>query len=244
MKLSRTRATIGFLIMCIHLPAIQSQQQPGLRVQVVDERGIGIGDVTIIGSGAGPYSYAKSDSDGFSQLGAAGAFVLFRHTGFKPRLMATSELASSNRIVGLDRADETIWTVPSCESLPNGGRGWVGGGLRVNALKTHYDGPVRGLHDSHWYVKHNHQILHIVHGILWHKGLPAESILTESKNTRIRGWVYHGTVGVDLSGQARSGSRWRWVGAPFDDAIEYENTSQKAANYFDKVIETMCVGWP
>jgi hypothetical protein len=244
MKLRCTQAAIVLLIICVHLPSIQSQQAPrGLKGRVVDEQGVGIEGVTIVASGAGFSGWATTNNDGSFQLPTAGAFITFRHPAFKPRLIPTSELVQQ-AVLRLHKADDTIWRVPHCASLPNRGRGWVGSGLRVNAAKMHHKGPIYGEHDSHWYFKHNHYSLHIVDGYAWHSGLPVESILTESASIRIRGWVYDDIVGVDLSGQTRSGSRWRWVGAPVALAIEYNNVSQEAADYFDKIIETMCFGSP
>jgi hypothetical protein len=230
----------GLPILFAYVAPTQAQQiRRGLDGHVVDEGGGGIEAALIVASGAGFNGWAISNADGSFHLSAVGAFVSVRQIGFKPLIVSTTDLTEPVRI-HLTEADATTWKVPSCASLPGGGRGWVGGGLRVNAGRQRYEGPVYGEHDSHWYFKFSQNTLHIVEGYAWHSGLPLESTLTSSEGIKIRGWVFGETVGLDLSGKTREGKRWRWVGAPIALAIEYSDTSEDAADYFDSIVETMC----
>lgn len=47
--------------------------------------------------------------------------------------------------------------------------------------------------------------------------------------------------GSDWRGVSADGRRWRHVSIPFGSAV-YKNVPQKAANYFDKILNTMCCG--
>jgi hypothetical protein len=70
--------------------------------------------------------------------------------------------------------------------------------------------------------------------------LPLESWLTASESIDVRGWEFGDIVGLDLSGRARTGRRWRWIGAPVADAISYENATPDEAEYFDRILESVC----
>jgi hypothetical protein len=237
----RSIFAIGFPILCACFAPLQAQQIRGsLEGHVVDERGSGIEGASIIASGVGFDGWATSKADGSFHVSAAGAFVSVRRVGFKPRLIATSDLTTKPVRIQLTRGDHTIGKVPSCASLPSGGRAWVGGGLRVNAARRRYKGPVNGEHDAHWYFNFDQNVLHIVDGHIWHSGLPLESTLAASNGIKVRGWVFGDIVGLDLSGETKEGKRWRWVGAPINNAVEYSNSSQEAAAYFDQLIDTMC----
>jgi hypothetical protein len=228
----------------LYLAPLQAQHvRQGVDGQVVDERGSGVEGALIVASGAGFTGWATTKADGSFNLRGAGAFISVRRLGFKPRLIATSDLIEPVRIQ-LDRVDNTVWSVPSCAALPNRGREWVGGGLRVNATRRRYEGPVYGEHDSHWYFKLNQNTLHVVDGYAWHSGLPLESTLTASQGIKIRGWFFGDIAGLDLSGETKDGKRWRWVGAPLADAVEYKNANPGVADYFDKIVETMCFHSP
>jgi hypothetical protein len=207
--------------------------------RVIDESANGIGGVLIVASGAGFNAWATTGDDGSFRLEAAGAFISARHARFKSQMIKVSDLAEPIRI-SLIHADETAWRLPRCSSLPNIGKAWIGGGMRVNPGRKGLKGPVYGEHDSHWHLKFGNDTLHIVDGYAWHSGLPLESTLTASQGINVRDWVFDDIVGLDLSGQTKEGTRWRWVGAPVADAIEYNNATQESADYFDRIIESIC----
>lgn len=122
------------------------------------------------------------------------------------------------------------------------GKQWIGGGLKVNPGRSRFKGPVNGEHDSHWYITFGKDTLHIVDGYAWHAGLPLEERLASSETISVRSWQFNSIVGPDLSGRTKNGMRWRWVGAPVADAVEYSDTTQQSAEYFDSIIETTYFG--
>ncbi len=204
---------------------------------VTTRDGSPIGGVLVITSGMGFKGWAESGADGSFQLPAAGAFVSFRHEGYQPWLVRSSDLTDPIRIQ-LDPADETVWKLESCSSVRRDGN-WIGGGLRINAASG-YQGPIYGEHDAHWYIRRGKDVLHLVDGIHWHAGLPGS--LAQSDSFSFRGWEYRGIVGLDVAGQDSEGKYWRWVGSPVANAIEYETNDREVADYFDSVIETACFG--
>jgi hypothetical protein len=227
-------AVVGLLLLA--MPAIA--QRRGIGGYVTARDGTPIEGVSVVTSGMGFNGWAASKADGSFSLPSAGAFVSFRHADYKPLLVRSSDLTEPVH-VQLDPTDDTVWKVKSCISLPGKGGAWIGGGLRVNPGGS-YEGPVYGEHDSHWYVQRGSDRLHVVDGYAWHAGLPLEQTLVQSENVLVRGWLFEKIVGLDLSGHKSGGKYWRWVGAPVALAIEYETTSREAADYFDKIIATMC----
>lgn len=227
-------------LLLLPLPTIAQRRQ--ISGDVTGRDGTPIEDVSVVTSGMGFNGWGASKADGSFRLPAAGAFVSFRHAGYKPLLVRSSDLIEPVH-VQLDPTDETVWKVKSCNSLPGKGGAWIGGGLRVNPGGRH-KGPVYGEHDSHWYVQRGSDRLHVVDGYAWHAGLPWEQTLVRSESISVRGWVFEKIVGLDLSGHSSGGKYWRWVGAPVALAIEYETSSREAADYFDKIIATMCFPSP
>jgi hypothetical protein len=208
---------------------------------VADRTGAGIADATIVASGVGFRGWTSTGPDGSFHLEAAGSFISIRHPGLKARLLRTSELIEPLQI-RLEPADESVRTMPACSSPAAGGKQWIGGGLKVNPGHNRFKGPVNGEHDSHWYVTFGKDTLHIVDGFAWHAGLPSEDRLASSESISVHSWEFGGVVGLDLAGRTKNGMRWRWVGAPFADAVEYGGTTPESAEYFDRIIETTCFG--
>jgi hypothetical protein len=205
---------------------------------ITDRQGRPIAGVSVIASGRGFKGWAESKADGSFTLQDFGAFVSFRHESYRPLLIRSSELKERVR-VELDPVDMTVWKLKSCSTSPRKDS-WVGGGLRIN-IAGRYEGPVYGEHDSHWYVRRGSGLLHVVDGYAWHAGLPPEETLVSSESISVRGWIFENIVGLDLAGRSTDGKYWRWIGAPIEDAIEYQANSRDVADYFDEIIKTTCV---
>ena len=231
---------------CVTLATLPffSQAQVGvgeLNGRVIDQAGAGIADATIVASGVGFNGWASTGPDGSFHVKAAGEFISIRHAGLKARLLRRAELAEPI-LIALEPAGESMRTLPACSSLPAGGKQWIGGGLKVNPGRSRFKGPFHGEHDSHWYLESGKDTLHIVDGYAWHAGLPLEQQLASSESILVHSWEFKGIVGLDLSGRTKSGLHWRWVGAPLAHAVEYKDTTQSSAEYFDRIIETTCFG--
>jgi hypothetical protein len=203
---------------------------------VVDEHG-GVEGALVVASGGG-FNWVSTNPDGTFCIKTAGLFINVRHTGFSPILERTPAPDTSIRL-RLVKASASVRAMPNCQSRQNSGRGWIGGGLRINP-QGRYRGPVNGEHDTHWYVRRGKQSLHIVDGYLWHTGLPPENLLSASKSIDVRGWEFGKIAGLDLSGISQTGRRWRWIGAPVADAISYEDAAPEDAEYFDRILDSIC----
>jgi hypothetical protein len=45
-------------------------------------------------------------------------------------------------------------------------------------------------------------------------------------------WIFPGIL--------KDGRRWRWIGAPLADAVSYENVTADAADFFDRILASIC----
>ena len=205
---------------------------------VVDDQGAGIEGAQVVASGVGFNGWASTNPDGTFCLKTAGLFINVRHTGFSPILERITAAGMPIRL-RLVKANASVRAMPDCQSRPNSGRGWIGGGLRINP-RGRYLGPVNGEHDTHWYVRKGKQSIHVVDGYAWHAGLPLENLLSASQSIDVRGWEFGKIVGLDLSGRYQTGRRWRWIGAPVAHAISYEDATPDEAEYFDRILESVC----
>jgi len=208
---------------------------------VIDESGAGIADALIVASGAGFNGWASTDKNGSFHLKAAGHFISVRHARWKAVLLRTADLAQPVRIT-LVRAGESAQKMPACNVSGGAGKTWIGQGLKVDAGRYHFKGPVYGEHDSHWYLKIGNDSLHLVDGYAWHAGLPLEERLNSSENISVASWESGDIVGLDISAQTKDGKRWRWLGAPIASAIEYENAGADSADAFDRIMQSACYG--
>jgi hypothetical protein len=231
-------------LLCISLSTITGPAQVRnipreIHGRIIDRTGAGVANATLVASGAGFNGWVSSGPDGSFHLKAAGLFISVRHPGMKARLIRTSELSEPVQIQ-LEEAGVSARKMPRCSVAAGPGEKLVGGGLKVNAGRNRFRGPINGEHDSHWYLTFGKDTLHIVDGYAWHAGLPLEERLAGSQNTSIRSWEFEDLVGLDLSGKSKEGKSWRWIGAPISDAIEYTDVTPESAAYFDKIIESTC----
>src|SRR5262249_45364030 len=120
-------ASAGLLLLAF--PAIAQPREMSGYVTTRD--GTPLEGVSVVTSGLVFNGWAASKTDGSFRLPAAGAFVSFRHAGYKPLLVRSLDVTEPVP-VRLDPTDETVWKVKSCRSLPGKRGAWIGGGLRVN----------------------------------------------------------------------------------------------------------------
>ena len=232
--------SVGLLTLLSALAGLTPGQQQDAKLcgVVVDENGAGIEGAQVVASGVGFNGWGETNPGGTFCVKSAGVFINVRHTGFSPILERVPTTGTPMRL-RMVKADASVRAMPDCQSRPNAGRGWIGGGLRINP-QGRYRGPVNGEHDTHWYVQKGEQSLHVIDGYAWHAGLPQESLLSASQNISVRGWEFGNIIGLDLSGRSQTGSRWRWIGAPLAVAISYEGASPDEAEYFDRILESVC----
>ncbi|HLK21190.1 MAG TPA: hypothetical protein VKT81_19700 [Bryobacteraceae bacterium] len=204
--------------------------------RVVDDTGVGVADAMVVASGSGFRGWAAVKEDGSFHLRTAGLFLSIRHSGSKAVLLRTADLTQPVRII-LDQASESTRKMPPCDSNRQ-----IGGALRIDPGRHRHKGPVNGEHDFHWYVSIDNSTLHIVDGYAWHAGLPLEEWLSGSESISVASWEFENIVGLDLSGRTRDGKRWRWLGAPIADAIEYHEATPEAADVFDGIMKSACFG--
>jgi hypothetical protein len=59
-----------------------------------------------------------------------------------------------------------------------------------------------------------------------------------------RKWTCNGIEGNDVRGLSADGHRWRYINVLASGFAAYEGVATKAADYFDKILDTMCCAMP
>jgi hypothetical protein len=138
-------------------------------------------------------------------------------------------------------------SVPSCDKAQRSGRRIVSN-LKIVEFyvpRLAHLTKVRDVDYVEYYVRYGPK----EHG-LWLKfmfgGLVGGHSPDDLQNASIKWtsqkWGCHGDEdGADWRGVDSDGQRWRHVSIPFGFAV-YKNAPQKAADYFDKILNTMCCG--
>lgn len=230
------RLLLFTVVSTLYLP-LSGQQPDKVKGQITDRNGVPIPDTTIITSGLGLRGWAISGPGGYFELPSTGSFISFRHSDYRPLLIRSADLSSDGHIA-LEPIDDTTRRIEPCQPPGRGGVR-VGGGFQI-IVHGKYKGPVRGEHDTHWWVRRGKDWLHIGEGPFWHSGLPSDTLLDQSEDIKARSWKANRDLGFDISGRHRNGKYWRWLSAAWGAEIDYRTSNRETADYFDKLIATMC----
>lgn len=206
--------------------------------QLVDSNGRGISGALVITSGVGMSGWASSDSNGVFQTKDGGAFLSVRHSKYQPVIVGLEGMTRPLRIELKPAVSSR--RIPACRSKKTRVKTFAGVNLRIRPPAAGASGPVRGNNDTHWYVKRGKYSLHLVNGVDWHSGLPNERLLKGSRPLQVRRWLHGDSVVLDVSSTTSDGKRWRWIGAPLFDAIEYTDADDVTARSFDRMLESLC----
>lgn len=89
----------------------------------------------------------------------------------------------------------------------------------------------------------NGEAMELGSGTLWGGNWPHKDMLMSSSAIK-ESYRSNGT-GFDYRGVDKEGQRWRFTGW-FGETIEYKNVSDRAASFFDKIIDSICWddSWP
>jgi hypothetical protein len=233
LDLKENRYILYFVCLLLHIAAAEPVEG-----HLVDANGRGVPGALVIASGVGMAGWASSDAIGWFRTKDAGAFLSVRHAAYQPVILKLADLAQPVRIEL--KPITSSRRIPVCRPKAPRGKPFSGVNLQVKPPASGASGPFRRNNETHWYVKRNGQTLHLVNGVEWHSGLPNEQLLKSSRQLAVRRWLHGDSVVLDVTGQTAGGKRWRWIGAPLFDAIEYSGADLSAARYFDRLMESLC----
>jgi hypothetical protein len=164
------------------------------------------------------------------------SLVRFWSEGYQPTTKILKELPS-DLVVTLEKTNEQPWTISKCSSKPEFGNAesmafFLPAGTNVR----------RGQDIDYWIqsIEFNKHWLEFGTGPLWSLGLPPSGQLKDLTNIRERNVVFNDYgIGAEYRGLRPDGTHYRYVGKLLA-TISYDNASKEAADFFDKIIDTLC----
>ncbi len=191
-------------------------------------------------------THTQTGADGRFRLERVGSVLNFRARGFQPvTVVATSDADMTISLV----ADLNSSRLSECGTVPRGYR-FIGEGFRLSVprgTKTtrrvgddtwenfiYFPGD-KNTYLAIWEGPGNYEGDPLFHGFVreeWILNSQAFSQRTASLGSKI--------VAMDIMGQSRNGSHWRWISTE-SAVIYYQRADDKAAAFFDRILETACV---
>ncbi len=181
--------------------------------------------------------------------------IFIAHPGFRPAAKLID--ASSERYdFGLEPETISTWWIPTCEYeypktvllqpyyigpcliLPKG--------VKINTGSTDIDYRVDTIqYDSWWYKQWNTQELEFWIGSSAGGPIPPDYLFEQSKEFTLRFWRIKNMSlnGIDARGSDSKNRRWRHINIG-STSIMYRQASDKAAKFFDGIIDSMCMPAP
>jgi hypothetical protein len=185
-----------------------------------------------------------TDEKGAFKLPAHGNVTFFKLPGHQP--LAKPLEGGLNQIeVVLEDASATEWLIPPClgSSAPGTYVGPEKVGFRLPISSDDLIDKGQGDHDSFYTIRYKSS--QSVEALIYYTsymllGFPSEDMMRASGEFSLRSFRSGKYGGIDMRGRFKDGRYWRFVGIDGTE-ISYKNVSQEAANYFDRIIDGMCV---
>lgn len=206
-------------------------------VQVVDPAGQPVGKAQVRSIGRQADEFATTAPDGRFALARPGEWLLVSHPRWAPVIVA----GGTTRIVL--KPPHQIRHIPSCSAVAGKDEIWMGPaeGFRIKDPQRVNEVAIAGEHDVHWFVSFGSHRLFVGYKAYLHPGLPEPELLRGAREPSVAGWRHGPWSGIDLRGRASDGTWWRWVGRDFDQQVVYSGASLAARQYFDRIMNGMCI---
>ena len=183
----------------------------------------------------------KTKEGGRFSLGKQGSLVRFSASGYRPITKRVEDLGQDSEVT-LKADPGGLWIPPQCQVL-RGPRMLTGDTMQFNLVSG---GKIRRGQDIDYQtnvVCHNRSCMQHGWGPLWSFGLPpwrefpSAFSNVEERDVQIRPNVEY--KGNEYRGRRSDGTYMRFVGI-LGETISYDHATKDAAEYFDKVIDTLC----
>ena len=263
--------SILFYILCFlsFLPDVMGENNSNNEVggKVVNEQGVPLSGVEIRRHFNGTGSDRTNDNGMFLFTIALNEFndpesccvVVFSLSGYK-QVTKAFKYGTRNIMVTMVHG-ESVWSPPLCDSRSKISNR-IGWDLKVllpqeAEIKTFPDFDNIRIHIGFKSKpEKEHQWMELGTGLLWLPGVPYYNLLLNHKieERTIKGkdhyYEYSDNmgnirdvrehIGMDYRGIDENGKKWREVGLR-TQTITYKNATSEAAEYFDKIIDSLCV---
>jgi hypothetical protein len=207
--------------------------------RVVDESGQPLSGVLVRG---GPNNGLmrpdlKTDVDGMFSIDVDEALLRFSHEGYRPKTQTLKRSGEGARIE-LQPTDD-LWRPPYCPAETPSLRGFTMGfsvppGTRIER-GSDVDYGIASL-------RFGKARLALGFGPTWSWGMPAGIFLkdvVELTERDIRFADDPDALVAEYRGTRSDGTRFRWIGK-VAETIEYDHVTKDEADYFDRIIDTLC----
>jgi len=224
------------VLFCFATLSLRAAEAEELRGRVVSSSGDGIAGVAVVSM---PVDQATTGSDGRFVLHKPSEVVRFSLRSYRPVTKTLDQLKYNPEIV-LDQDSEALWSPPRCSSnrqtellkgddmvfsLPRGVR-----------VKRRSDIDYQTVH-----VRHKRFAMRLGWGPMWSYGMPTAKSYFDGLETLVERDVAFiaGVDGTEYRGRRFNGTYSRWVGI-FGETVSYDQVDKDTADFFDRIIDTLC----
>jgi hypothetical protein len=182
----------------------------------------------------------STDSDGrftitltkFSVLGEWSA-VRFSHDGYRPK---TKLLTTPDPTITLSKASDEAWAIPNCVGKPQM-QGFLMGLFIPKGAKLRSGSDIDYVISTVAFKQHR---MRLGFGFNWSSGFPFPSQLHNMREMSERDVIFdRESRGAEYRGIRTDGTYFRFIGKP-GETIQYDKASKEAAEYFDRILDTLC----
>lgn len=169
-----------------------------------------------------------------------GRVVAFWAEGFVPQVKVVDASAESVDVI-LEESAARARAVVTCNDARAEGRrlGWL---LRVPVASGASVKQIRGGHGSGYRIRVRGERRKVElggYGGQYAHGYPDDDLILNATEYTVRPWKSGGEEGVDFSGRAADGTRWRYF-AVMGEGVGYRGRSDEEARLLDLMIDGAC----
>ena len=230
---------LGVLFLVLRAPQLFADDFHG---RVVSESGQPLADVLVLDM---PYQETRTDAAGrFTlQVTPRGTLkivdtekaVRFTHAGYKPSTRVL-KMNDESEIV-LNRGEGALWTPKACTAEAATLRG------DVMAFRSPAGAQVVRTEDIDYRmvsIQSGNDTARLGWGALWSRGIPGPSFFSGISQLEERTLVLADNVTVaEYKGTRTDGTYFRYIGM-FGETVTYDGASKQSADYFDRILDSIC----
>jgi hypothetical protein len=235
---------IFVLLVCWAEPCIAQKLSGTVR----SNDGAPLASVEVFVGSSIPRTKTAEDGTFVFEINFKGAVIFVAHPGFRPAVRPINSIGEHLDIV-LEPETSSTWWIPACLSKPKG----------IRVFEPERGGPrlllpkgvkfTKGLTDVDYRVdtiafgsSRHREYLEFWIGTSAAGPMPPDYLFDQAKEFTLRFWRRkdNSENGVDVRGSDFDGRRWRHLNIG-SNGIMYRQASDAAAQFFDGIIDRMCI---
>ena len=231
-------------ILCLIILLITSWMGSSSQISgtVVSKLGEPISGVRIRGRADNQYTLATTDEKGNFDILQPGKIIFLQALGYRPVVLVLNKPITHIN-VEMEEASISEFKVPTC-LLPEHSRDYIGHAFMLRppqgAITVAGKGSGDLSHTIYYQSAQNSESL-VYYWSSTALGIPDDDWILGAKNFSIHSFRFGQYFGIDIRGISKDGKHWRFLGDFGGMEISYRNASKEAADYFDKIIGSLCL---